>query len=379
MLRARFVDAEGEHLDDILLSVHARPPGPRSPSPSGQDHDWEIRLHLHGGAGVMQRCRESLAAAGFREARENGANAGAGLFGERTRLEREASALLPRILTLQGASWLLRQPLTLAQMVRKRLDDLAKHGAAALAAGRAECAAAAARLNLVNWFTRPLRVAVIGPPNAGKSTLINALCARPVSLVSPQPGTTRDWVEALDEIEGFPVAWIDTAGWRHADDEIEAEAIRRARRVLAEADRAVLVLDSSPDGAAASAAFSRVGGRLTPDVVVMNKCDLLAEASASGKSRSSMGGGLAPPAAVAPVLDQLPTAWRKVSICAAATTGLGVDALRRRLLEASGRRAADLAHPAAFTPRQADRLAAAASATTAQPARAALLECLGET
>lgn len=374
VLRGRLVDENGEPVDDVLLSIHARPATGSCPrdAPPIPVADWDVRLHLHGGAGVVQRCGELLAAAGFRPADSAAPPGDAILFGEHALPEREASALLPQTLTLAGAAWLLRQPRALEELLRQCLADLDRRGDAALPAVRAVCAAAAARFEIVRWFTRPLRVAVVGPPNAGKSTLINALCARPVSLVSAEPGTTRDWVEALDEIEGYPVVWIDTAGLRDAKDEIEAEGIRRARRARAEADRAVLVLDSSPDAAAASAAFVRLGDRLTPDVVVMNKCDLLAEANAAGGLGSSTGSGFSA------ALERLPAVWRRASIRAVATQGVGVDALRRSLMEASGRSAADLAHPAAFTPRQAGRLATAASAATSQPARAALLDCLGE-
>lgn len=74
-----------------------------------------------------------------------------------------------------------------------------------------------------------LQIAIIGAPNAGKSTLLNAIMGRDVAITSPQAGTTRDIVEAQAIIAGLPVTFSDTAGLRESDDAIEAEGVRRAR------------------------------------------------------------------------------------------------------------------------------------------------------
>ena len=71
--------------------------------------------------------------------------------------------------------------------------------------------------------------AVTGPPNVGKSSLVNALAERDVAIVSPRPGTTRDALETRVVLGGVPVTLVDTAGLREATDEIEAEGVRRAR------------------------------------------------------------------------------------------------------------------------------------------------------
>lgn len=80
------------------------------------------------------------------------------------------------------------------------------------------------------------RVVVAGPPNAGKSTLVNTLAKREVAIVSPQAGTTRDAIEVLLDIEGFAVTLVDTAGLRESDDAIEREGARRTRAHLKDAD-----------------------------------------------------------------------------------------------------------------------------------------------
>lgn len=86
-----------------------------------------------------------------------------------------------------------------------------------------------------------LRVAILGPPNAGKSTLFNLLCGRERAIVSPRPGTTRDVLEAELEVGGVRMVIQDTAGLRAGGDEVEAEGHRRALEAAAEADLGLLL------------------------------------------------------------------------------------------------------------------------------------------
>jgi tRNA modification GTPase len=81
-----------------------------------------------------------------------------------------------------------------------------------------------------------LRVAIAGRPNAGKSTLLNALVGRDVAIVSDEPGTTRDLLEVRLDLGGWPVTLVDTAGLREASGSIEREGVRRARATIAGAD-----------------------------------------------------------------------------------------------------------------------------------------------
>ncbi len=87
------------------------------------------------------------------------------------------------------------------------------------------------------------RVAVLGPPNAGKSSLVNLLARRDVAIVSNQAGTTRDVVETRLDLDGWPVTIADTAGLRESDDEIEQEGIRRAHDWGRSADLCLVVGD----------------------------------------------------------------------------------------------------------------------------------------
>ena len=92
-----------------------------------------------------------------------------------------------------------------------------------------------------------LVVAISGPPNVGKSTLINQLARREVAIVSPHAGTTRDIIEVQLDLDGYPVTVIDTAGIRETDDPVEQEGVRRARARAAEADLVLWLVDA-PDG-----------------------------------------------------------------------------------------------------------------------------------
>jgi len=114
-----------------------------------------------------------------------------------------------------------------------------------------------------------LRLTILGPPNAGKSSLINALARRDVAIVSDTPGTTRDVVEARLDLGGYLINVADTAGVRQTGDAIEAEGVRRALR-HAQGGMTLLLLDGS-------AAEPRAGlptDLPTPDLIVWNKTDL---------------------------------------------------------------------------------------------------------
>ena len=92
-----------------------------------------------------------------------------------------------------------------------------------------------------------LVVAIAGPPNVGKSTLMNALARREVAIVSPHAGTTRDVIEVQLDLDGYPVTVIDTAGIRESDDPVEQEGVRRARARAAEADLVLWMSDPQHD------------------------------------------------------------------------------------------------------------------------------------
>ena len=90
-----------------------------------------------------------------------------------------------------------------------------------------------------------IRAAIIGRPNAGKSSLLNQLLGHERAIVSPIPGTTRDTIEETANIRGIPVIFVDTAGIRESSDTIEAEGIRRSRESLARAELVLEIIDAS--------------------------------------------------------------------------------------------------------------------------------------
>ncbi len=119
-----------------------------------------------------------------------------------------------------------------------------------------------------------LVVAIAGPPNVGKSTLMNQLARREVAIVSPYAGTTRDVIEVALDLDGYPVTVIDTAGVRETGDPVEQEGVRRAKARASEADLVLWLIDAQNPLAPAAA--------VAPVWLVRNKVDLDAVRSGNG-------------------------------------------------------------------------------------------------
>ena len=153
-------------------------------------------------------------------------------------------------------------------------------------------------------------VAIIGPPNAGKSSLLNALARRDIAITSAIAGTTRDVIEARLDLGGYPVLLADTAGLRQSADEIEQEGVRRALARAEAADLRLVMVDATQPR-------DTVDPRLAGDnaIVVLNKIDLAPAAATDGALRLSV------------------------------TTGEGMEALLARLTEEVARRAGDGSAP----------------------------------
>ena len=312
--RAALLDADGEPIDDVLVWLRGREPC------------WDVVVDLHGSPVLVDLCQELAEKSGF-TTREPSAE---DLWRPRNRFEAAGWTTLPKMRTEAGVRWLLGQierlPAALRELCQQR--DAARL--------RAQLCSIADRVVIARWFASPLRVAVAGPPNAGKSTLINAVCGRRVSLVSHVPGTTRDFLETLSEHAGWPVMWIDTAGLRRSDDALEAAGMEQTRRVLASADVIVCVLDVSADPPAIEPGVRTLIGGGPTVVVALNKTDLPHHAAAWRAA-----------------LANVPAS----RICElSARLGHGLDRLVHAVLEAGGRTGADLTAPAAFTNELAERL-----------------------
>ncbi len=149
---------------------------------------------------------------------------------------------------------------------------------------------------------RGIRAAIIGRPNAGKSSLLNQLLGRDRAIVSHIPGTTRDTIEETANIRGIPVVFIDTAGLREAGDEIEREGIRRSRESLAQAELILHVLDASePLTDADENYLTEFAGKKR--ILVRNKTDL-------------------------PVKLEMPAASDVPTVDVCSTSGQGIEALK---------------------------------------------------
>jgi tRNA modification GTPase len=157
-----------------------------------------------------------------------------------------------------------------------------------------------------------LRLAIVGRPNAGKSSLFNRLVERERAIVTATPGTTRDVIAERIALEGIPVELLDTAGLRETEDEAERMGVARSREAMAEADAVLLVVDGTvalePDEGLVEALRGR------PVVVALNKCDVAVADVA------------VPWVSVADVA----VPW--VSVRTSAVTGDGIEALRGALL-----------------------------------------------
>jgi tRNA modification GTPase len=116
-------------------------------------------------------------------------------------------------------------------------------------------------------------VAITGVANVGKSRLLNRLLGEERAIVTEFPGTTRDFLSGELTLSGIPIRLVDTAGLREPEGPVEREGIRRSRRILAEADLSLFLLDASrAEGEEDRRAYDEVSGR--PHLLLLNKCDL---------------------------------------------------------------------------------------------------------
>jgi tRNA modification GTPase len=182
-----------------------------------------------------------------------------------------------------------------------------------------------------------LVVAIAGPPNAGKSTLLNRLARREAAIVSPYPGTTRDVIEVHLDLAGYPVTLLDTAGIRDSDDPVEQEGVRRARARAAMADLVLWVTDVSAGGGADQAAENVAHAEVW---WLTNKIDLEPAAHAGRSESQSMNGinrsfaiSAATGAGMAELIDAL-AAYSK-EYFAATESVLVTRARHRRALQAT--------------------------------------------
>lgn len=262
------------------------------PAPGSYTGEDSAEFHVHGGPAVVGALLAALAALGLRLAEpgeftrrafDHGkldlaqAEGVADLIDAETEGQRrQALAQLGGRLSEVQARW--RDGLIRASAMLEAAVDFPDEELPADVAGRAkpileiladELETAAADVGRGEQVREGFRIALLGAPNAGKSTLLNVLAGREAAIVSATPGTTRDIIEVPMVLGGYKVIVADTAGLRQTDDEIEAEGVRRAEAWGATAGLRVWLVDSYGDPE------PEVPGSLRPgDIVLLTKRDL---------------------------------------------------------------------------------------------------------
>jgi tRNA modification GTPase len=266
------------------------------PAPHSYTGEETVELSLHGSPVVLRACLERLCAAGARLAEPGEFTLRAFLNGRLDLPRAEAVRDLIEATTLYQARVAAQQ---IAGSVSKRLaapktellelialleagidfaeDDVSVAPAEEIVRRLDSIETQVARL--IRGFAYGklvhdgVTLAIVGKPNAGKSSLFNRLLGQDRAIVTEIPGTTRDTISETASIQGVPVRLLDTAGVRESDDPVESQGIERTRRALADADLTLVVLDLSRPLEAADhelLAAASTGRHL----IAANKCDL---------------------------------------------------------------------------------------------------------
>ncbi len=278
-VQARFRAAGGQPLEDFPAD---RPVVGRLGGPCGEEVVIRVRsrqaveIHCHAGQAAPTMVRDLLVEQGcrpvtwqeqVRSAEADHLPAAALIALADARTERTAAILLDQY---QGA---LRQAIRAIQESIERGD---------VGGAKREIDTLLARADVGLHLVQPWRIVVAGPPNVGKSSLINALVGYPRAIVDARAGTTRDVVSATTAVDGWPVELSDTAGLRRTSDPLERAGAELARQKLSATDQVILVFDVSRP-------WTRDEDVLVaewPDAVILhNKVDLIDRAGAPGSDR----------------------------------------------------------------------------------------------
>ena len=295
LYHGRLCRSDGSALDEVLAVIMR--------APHSYTREDVVEVHCHGGSQLLRSALDLFLDAGARLARPgeftqraffNGrldlsqAEAVAALIAARSeQAARAALAQLDGRLSRQLEHYTaeLRELLLLLEAhIDFPDDDLGTLDLAGLtgraAAVQAEMVRLLATFDTGRALREGLSVLILGRPNVGKSSLLNALLGEARAIVTEIPGTTRDTVEEQLVLGGFPLRLVDTAGVRHTADPIEQEGVRRARDKAAAADLVLLVVDASQP----LQAEDRMAMALAPPartVLVLNKSDLPAVPAAA--------------------------------------------------------------------------------------------------
>jgi tRNA modification GTPase len=284
--RALLRDADQQPIDDAVVLWF---PGPASAT--GED---VAEFHVHGGRAVLAALFAALSALEnvrtaepgefTRRAFENGKldlTEAEGLddliHADTDRQRRQALRQLKGLLGDRARNW-RRQIIDASALIEAGIDfsdegdvpaELIEPALARIKALSGEIQEVLAAQGRGERLREGLVVAIAGPPNVGKSTLMNQLARREVAIVSPHAGTTRDVIEIDLDLDGYPVTVIDTAGIRETDDPVEQEGVRRARARAAEADLVLWMTDAQrrEGGSEGAAPVWRIRNKIDLDTV----------------------------------------------------------------------------------------------------------------
>jgi tRNA modification GTPase len=324
---ARFRDANGETIDEGIALYF--------PAPHSFTGEEVIELHGHGGPVVMDMLLQALVEMGARLARP-------GEFSERAFLNdkldlAQAEAIADLIdassrraarsatRSLQGAfstavNELVEVVIELRIYVEaaidfpdEEIDFLSEgniHQRLDNLSTRLEVLTAQARQGQL--LQEGMHIVLAGPPNAGKSSLLNQLAQRDTAIVTAVPGTTRDVLREQIHLDGMPLHVVDTAGLHQTEDLVEQEGMRRTWQAIAGADRVLLVVDASePDPERSAYIIKQLPARLAV-TYVYNKVDLTGQEPGYREHEG------------------------KICVFVSARTGAGLDALKQHLKDSMG-------------------------------------------
>jgi tRNA modification GTPase len=346
---ARFLDAQGEALDAGLALFF--------PAPHSYTGEHVLELHGHGGPLVLEALIARALELGARRAAPGEFTQRAFLNDKLDLTQAEAvadlidagsqQALRAAMRSLQGEFSAMVHGLTegvtelrsyveaAIDFPEEEIDFLAdRELAVRFATLREHFAAVEDSARLGRLLHEGMTVVIAGPPNAGKSSLLNRLAGYDAAIVTPIAGTTRDVLRERIHLDGMPLHVLDTAGLRAGGDAVEAEGVRRAYAEMQRADRVLFVIDAAadPSGAAYRQELSALPAQV-PVTLLFNKCDLVAGLEVSAV------GGVPPRLALSALTGAgLPELRAHLKSCMGyqGDAGGAVSA-RRRHLEALGR------------------------------------------
>ncbi len=357
----RVAAADGSVIDDVLALYFA--------APRSYTGEPVLELHAHGNPLLLAALTERCVALGARRARPGefterafcegridlaraeavadliAASSAAQLRAARRSLDGEFSQRVEAV--LERLTQLRVQVEAAIDFADEAIDHLSDQRIAAeLAALRATLAALLDAARRGQRLRDGLHAVLLGPPNAGKSSLLNALAGRERAIVTPIAGTTRDVLCEAIAIDGVELTLADTAGLRASDDPVEAEGVRRAEAELARADLALLVLDAAaaaPEFDAAARSLAAATAAAPARLWLLNKAD---RPGAARGLPAALAGADAVLVVSALTGEGLPALRAALAARAGADSGEGAFSARARHVEALERVAAALARGA---------------------------------